>query len=122
MISNYSASDVDTLPNFLDGYHIVFVEDSREEHAVTELRDALQKENTEIFNYEGEVYKQCRRSGFPYPKYTDRRMLQDWDHLCVMSTRSYKPQCRYGISIMGNCHKSIYDCSVEHLPTPVQGW
>lgn len=122
IISNYSESDVDVLTGFFDEYHIVFVKHSKEEHAVKELRDVLQKENPEIFNYEGEVYKQCRCSGFPYPKYTDKRMLQDWDHLCMMSTKEYKPQCRYGISIIGNFHKSIYDCSVDHLPTPIQGW
>lgn len=122
IISKYIEADRKRLYCYFDWHHIIFVKTGKEESAVKELRDVLQNRNPEIFNYEGEVYKQCRQNGFPYPQYTDKRMVQDWGHLCLAPSKSYTPHCRYGISIIGNFHKSIYDCSVEHLPTPVEGW
>lgn len=56
---------------------------------------------------------------FPYPSYTQERMLKDWKRL-----RSYSssPRQRLCQSIVHNFHRSIWSGRVGNKPSPVEAW
>ena len=56
---------------------------------------------------------------FPYPKYDDKRLLTDWNHL---QQWDWNPHSRVGISIVNNYHKHIWQSSVGNNLSPVECW
>jgi len=56
---------------------------------------------------------------FPYHEYSDKRMMNDWKHLCEYE---YKVGQKLGYSIINNFHKSIYSCSIKNKPSPLNAW
>lgn len=64
-----------------------------------------------------DIIKQCDIP-FPYPKYTDLRMLHDYQRLCncndIKGTQTY--------SIITNFHSSIWKCHLKNKPSPYDAW
>lgn len=56
---------------------------------------------------------------FPYPEYPNKRLLEDYNHLC---TYEYKPNQKLGIYILNQFHKSIWKAHREKLPSPFEAW
>lgn len=56
---------------------------------------------------------------FPYPKYDDKRLLTDWNHL---QQWDWNPHSRVGISIVNNYHKHIWQSRVGNNLSPVECW
>lgn len=56
---------------------------------------------------------------FPYPCYSQDRMLKDWEHL---RTYSYNKYQKLALSVIRNFHKSIYTAHVAKKPSPVEAW
>lgn len=56
---------------------------------------------------------------FPYPKYDDKRLLTDWNHL---QQWDWNPHSRVGISIVNNYHKHIWQSKVGNNLSPVECW
>lgn len=56
---------------------------------------------------------------FPYHSYSDKRMINDYKHLCEYD---YKNGQKLGYSIINNFHKSIYSCHVGNKPSPIEAW
>jgi len=56
---------------------------------------------------------------FPYPKYDDKRLLTDWNHL---QQWDWNPHSRVGISIVNNYHKRIWQSKVGNNLSPVECW
>ena len=96
--------------------------EGNEEKTIKQLYDTIKKIDKGIFDYEGELFEWCREVGFPYPSYTDKRMQGDWNKLCAYENHVYKPTCRIGMSIIGNFHRSIYDCRVGNCKSPKEAW
>jgi hypothetical protein len=57
---------------------------------------------------------------FPYPEYSDKRMKNDFLHLCTYSSINRKQYISY--SIVRNFHKSIFTSHVGENPSPVEAW
>ena len=56
---------------------------------------------------------------FPYPCYSQDRMLKDWEHL---KTYDYNKYQKLALSVIRNFHKSIYTAHVAKKPSPVEAW
>ena len=56
---------------------------------------------------------------FPYPCYSQDRMLKDWEHLKAYDYNKYQ---KLALSIIRNFHKSIYTAHVAKKPSPVEAW
>lgn len=57
---------------------------------------------------------------FPYYKYSDERLLKDWNSLCNKGLSS--PRSRIGDFIIKNFHPSIYRCRCGRNPSPLEAW
>lgn len=67
-----------------------------------------------------EMVEKCLTMSFPYPTYSDKRMLNDWKHLC--NTSKYTPRNIPANSIMTHFHKSIYTSNKNGKVSPVDAW
>lgn len=104
-----------------DHIFILAVE-GHEEKAIKHVYDVIKSIDADVFNYDTELFTWCRSSDFPYPKYSNERMLSDWKKLCAYSSEKYVPQCKLGISIVKNFHPSIYDAKVGNSVSPKEAW
>lgn len=104
-----------------DHIFILAVE-GHEEQAVKDLYRLIKEMDEGVYDYEGDLFRWCRAVGFPYPQYTAERMEKDWSHLCLYESSTYKPACRLGMSIIGNFHRSIYDCHTYNCKSPREAW
>lgn len=104
-----------------DHIFILAVE-GQEEKAIKHVYDVIKSIDADVFNYDTELFKWCRSIDFPYPKYTSERMLHDWFSLCSYENDKYVPQCKLGMSIVKNFHKSIYDAKVGKGVSPKEAW
>lgn len=96
--------------------------ENQEEKAIKEVVDAIKSIDSDAFDYDSDLFKWCRSIGFPYPSYDEKRMLNDWGHLCEYEFDSYKSTCRIGISVIKNFHKSIYDAHVGNNVSTREAW
>lgn len=104
-----------------DHIFILAVE-GQEEKAIKHVYDVIKSIDADVFNYDTELFKWCRSIDFPYPKYSDERMMHDWDMLCSYSNSKYVPQCKLGMSIVKNFHPSIYDARVGNSVSTKEAW
>lgn len=101
----------------------ILIVEGREERAIKELRDTLKRIDKGIFDYDSELFRWCRSVGFPYPNYSEKRMLNDWNSLCKYQKDTYIPNCRFGNSIIKQFHRSFYDCKVGvNSKSPKEAW
>lgn len=101
-------------------FHVVV--ETQEDRQVKEIIELLESLAGNLAEYDSFVFSWCRSMEFPYPSHDNKRMLNDWNHLCMYANDVYKPQCRIGSSIIKNFHHSIYHCHVGSSPSPYQGW
>lgn len=79
-----------------------------------------------IFNIDYESWVQemvniCTSMPFPYPKYSEDRMLKDWHNLCRLNDYSHKGGIP-ATSIINHFHKSIYSSRKDGKVSPVEAW
>jgi len=55
---------------------------------------------------------------FPYPTYSEKRMLKDYERLCKFD--NIKATLTY--SLITNFHKSIWHCHLKNKPSPYDAW
>lgn len=96
--------------------------EGQEEKAVKHVYDIIKSMDADVFDYDTELFKWCRSIDFPYPQYTYKRMKHDWNSLCSYHNDKYVPQCKLGMSIVKNFHKSIYDAKVGNSVSPKEAW
>lgn len=104
-----------------DHIFILAVE-GQEEKAIKHVYDVIKSIDADVFSYDTELFKWCRSIDFPYPKYSNERMLHDWDMLCSYENSKYVPQCKLGMSIVKNFHPSIYDARVGNSVSTKEAW
>ena len=104
-----------------DHIFILAVE-GQEEKAIKHVYDVIKSIDADVFNYDTELFKWCRSIDFPYPKYSDERMLRDWNMLRSYENSKYVPQCKLGMSIVKNFHPSIYDARVGNNISTKEAW
>lgn len=92
------------------------------ERGLRGLQKTLKEIDSKIFDYDSDMFKWCRRVGFPYYNYTKDRMIQDFNSLYKYENNKYNPACKLGISIINNFHTSIYHCSCGNKPSPYEAW
>lgn len=81
------------------------------------------------FNYDEfieEIFEECKDRPFPFPEYSDVRMLRDWknlkSHAIQQNTHKLITRLMPANSIITNFHKSIYTSKVGNKPSPVEAW
>lgn len=101
-------------------FHVIV--ENEEDRQIKELIELLESVDGDISKYDSELFKWCRSIEFPYPEYSEKRMLLDWEYLKKYENPTYVPQCRKGQSILKNFHRSIYHCHVGKSLSPYEGW
>lgn len=101
-------------------FHVIV--EGNEDKQMKELVKVLDEINGDLSKYDSILLEWCKSIEFPYPSYTEGRMLKDWAHLCQYEDDTYRPQCRLGQSIIKNFHKSIYSSRVGNNCSPLEGW
>lgn len=104
-----------------DHIFILAVE-GQEEKAIKHVYDVIKSIDADVFSYDTELFKWCRSIDFPYPKYSNERMLHDWNMLCSYTNSKYVPQCKLGMSVVKNFHPSIYDARVGNSISTKEAW
>lgn len=101
-------------------FHVLV--ETEEDRQLKELINILESCSGTLAKYDSILFDWCRSIEFPYPNYTDKRLQNDWNHLCNYENNEYVPQCRIGSSIIKQFHKSIYKCRVGNNLSPYEGW
>lgn len=101
-------------------FHVIV--EGQEEKDIKYLVDIMKSIDSNIFDYESELFKWCRSIEFPYPVYSEDRLRDDYERLCKYSKNSYSPYSRLGDSIIQQFHHSIYDAHVGDYVSPVEAW
>ena len=103
-------------------YTFILAVEDHEEQAVKQVYKVIKQVDEGVYDYEGELFRWCRAVGFPYPVYTAERMERDWSHLCQYEFSTYKPNCRIGMSIVSNFHRSVFGCRVGNCKSVREAW
>jgi tRNA G10 N-methylase Trm11 len=70
-----------------------------------------------------DMFDACNNKPFPYPVYSDIRMISDWNNLKIMNFGDYfNDKKMSGNSIVTQFHRSIYCCRVTKQISPFQAW
>lgn len=101
-------------------FHVIVEGD--EERGIKWILDYIQNTDNRIYSYDTELFNWCRAVGFPYPEYSEKRMVGDYKRLVARSSSEYHPYARLGDSIIRHFHKSIYDASVKPYIPPKVAW
>lgn len=101
---------------------LVVIVESDFERGLRELQKMLKQMNAGIYDYDSELFRWCRSVGFPYYHYSDDRMIADYAKLCNVETATYNENCRFGLSIINNFHRSIFDAHATSEISPRAAW
>lgn len=101
-------------------FHVLV--ETQEDRQLKELIEVLESVAGSLTTYNSILFDWCRSIDFPYPEYSETRLLSDWKHLCSYKKDKYIPQCRIGISLVKEFHRSIYQCHVGNNVSPYEGW
>ena len=103
--------------------HIFYlIVESDFERGLKGLQKILSEIDENVFDYDSSMFNWCRNVGFPYYHYENNRMLKDFNSLYSREFTSYNPNCKLGLSIINNFHKSIYHCSCGDNLSPYDAW
>lgn len=105
-----------------EGFIFQVVVETNEEKQIKELMSTLVSIDGDLLKYDSKLFEWCRSIPFPYPSYTDKRLFSDWNHLQNYFNDTYIPQCRIGLSLIKQFHRSIYECHVGTNLSPLEGW
>lgn len=92
------------------------------ERGIKGLQSILLEMDRNIFDYESTMFSWCRELGFPYYNYTKSRMIKDFNSLYSRQFIDYNPNCKLGLSIINNFHRSIYHCRCGKDLSPYEAW
>lgn len=102
-------------------FHVIV--EGQEEKDINYLVKIIKSQDNSTFDYEGDLFSWCRNTGFPYPVYTDKRLLADFHRLCNYHiSDNYNSYARLGDSIIQQFHHSIYDARVGNYLSPKDAW
>ena len=99
-----------------EGVKLIVADATRKREDV--FQEILRVFNLDYDSWVNEIVESLPES-FPYPNYSDSRMLKDWEHL---KTYTYNPYQKLAMSIVRNFHKSIYSAHVYGKPSPLEAW
>lgn len=116
--------DYDDIRMYLvpEDHIFVLAIEGNEDKTMKRIHDIVKESDSCVFDYDSDLFKWCRSIDFPYPEYTEERMNKDWFGLCRYSNEKYIPQCKIGISIVKNFHRSIYDARVGNCESVKDAW
>lgn len=101
-------------------FHLIIESDF--ERGLKQLIEIIGSIDSDIYDYETDLFKWCRSIEFPYPSYSENRMLSDYKKLCDYDITKFNANCKYGISIIRNFHHSIYHAHVKKFVSPYDAW
>ena len=107
------------VPNDAIFYLIV---ESDFERGLRGLQRMIKEIDKNIFDYDSELFKWCRSTGFPYPHYDKDRLLSDWHRLQLFDACEYNENRTFGVSVINQYHKSIYDANTHGCISPRAAW
>lgn len=103
-------------------YKFRVIVESDFERGLRELFNDLEEIDSGTFDFDTDIFKWCRSIDFPYYNYDDKRMMGDFAKLCEAPVDKYVSGCKYGISIINQFHKSIFDCHVGKCKSVKEAW
>ena len=114
--------DEDRLLLIPDNWQFHVIVEGQQDKDIKYIVNCIQKIDSNVFDYEGELFKWCRSIDFPYPSYSTSRILADYRRLCNYDSAKYVPSARLGDSAISQYHKSIYDAHVGNYVSPKAAW
>ena len=111
------------LASIPEDHTFILAVEGEEDKAVKRLVDTIKSIDSGAFDHDVTTFEWCRSIGFPYPEYSDSRMMKDYSSLCKYHSDIYNPRSRLGISIIKNFHRSMYHCVVGNSSvSPYDAW
>lgn len=101
-------------------FHLIVESDF--ERGLRKLQHIIAQLDSALFDYDSYLFNWCRQVGFPYYNYDDSRLHHDWQQLCNYRSDTYNENCRFGISIVNQFHRSIFDAHVANSKSPREAW
>lgn len=92
------------------------------ERGLRGLQKMIFEIDNDLMNYDSDIFHWCREVGFPYPNYDETRLDYEWNRFKQFDPSQYNENRTFGISIVNQFHKSIYDAHVEGCLSPKQAW
>ena len=103
--------------------HIFYlIVESGFERGLKGLIDIIKSIDSNTFDYDTELFKWCRSTGFPYYHYEESRLRNEWSRLQSYNIERYNEHCKIGISLINQYHRSLYDVRVNNKPSPREAW
>lgn len=75
------------------------------------LKEILKVLDMDYDQYLQNLFDWCRKDGVPYPKYSNKILMQSWTNLCKIQDISFRGQIGY--KLVRHFHPSIYDAKKE---------
>lgn len=109
--------DSHRMNNLPGGIKVLIVDEDKIEDGFRELLKVFDLDYDSWINT---LYEECLSTPFPYPEYSDKRMMDDWKNLKRMT--QYIKGAYPCNSIVTHFHKSIYSSRKNGQPSPVEAW
>lgn len=118
------SEDRDQIRTYLVGPNQIYnvIVESNFNQEVTDLLDQLKNIDSSTFDYDEYMFNWCRNIEFPYPVYTEERLVKDFKHLCTYDCVGYNSHAKLGMSTIRHFHKSIYDARVGTSVSLKEAW
>lgn len=97
----------------------IIVIEKHEEECFKEIFKCFDMNYNDYIKY---IFDWCRSIDFPYPTYTPKILLNGWNKLNEYNFEKYKPGQMYGLKIINQFHKSIWNCTVNNKPSIYTAW
>lgn len=104
-----------------EGVRFLIIAEDDFERGLKQLQRMLASES-DILEYESDIFKWCRSVGFPYPEYSDNRLAKDFSKLCNLDVTQLPMYNWFGLSTIRQYHRSLWDCKVKGNISPKEAW
>jgi len=115
--NNKQANDEIRFYQAPEGVKLLVIDGLNAKQAIPEIIEAL---GLHYYDWIDSIFAECVLSDFPYPEYTERRLLTDWNNLKRQDI--YHEKRMPANSIITSFHQSIYHCNIKGKVSPFMAW
>jgi hypothetical protein len=117
---NGGVTDAERFSKMPDGVKFIVADSLNIKKVIPEIIDAL---DLHYYDWIESIFADCILEEFPYPEYTDKRMLYDWSNLKrAYETKDYNTQKMPANSLMTRFHPSLYHNHLSGKISPYDAW
>ena len=102
-----------------EGVKFVIIVENHEEEGYAEFCKCF---NIDYQTYKNSIFEWCRSTEFPYPKYSQKILLDSYQSLIKSDTSKFTLSARYGEKAILNYYPSIYHAKKQGKISPYEAW